>query len=129
MVGRKTPKVANLLLGKNVKELIQQGILVQLKKLQPKICEIDLTESDCDNTTTTTIKMLPTSNKEDIEKNIETVKEEEKVQVSTCSTCPTTTMLPNGNKEDIDKNVKTSVKVEEKVQVSTCPNFIVEDEF
>ena len=118
MVGRKTPKVANLLLGKNVKELIQQGILVQLKKLQPKICEIDLTESDCDNTTTTTIKMLPTSNKEDIEKNIETVKEEEKVQVSTCSTCPTTTM-----------NVKTSVKVEEKVQVSTCPNFIVEDEF
>ena len=130
MVGRKTPKVANLLLGKNVRELIQQGILVRLKKLQPKICEIDLTESDCDNnTTTTTIKMLPTSNKEDIEKNIETVKEEEKVQASTCSTCPTTTMLPNGNKEDIEKNVKTSVKVEEKVQVSTCPNFIVEDEF
>ena len=129
MVGSKTEKIQKLLSNQSIQELIHQGILVQLKKLQPKICEIDLTESDCDNTTTATIKMLPTSNKEDIEKNIETVKEEEKVQVSTCSTCPTTTMLPNGNKEDIEKNVKTSVKVEEKVQVSTCPNFIVEDEF
>ena len=72
MVGRKTPKVANLLLGKNVKELIQQGILVQLKKLQPKICETK-TESDCD---TNTRMILPNTN-ENIEENIKTVKMEE----------------------------------------------------
>ena len=79
MVGRKTEKVAKLLSNQSIQHLIQQGILVQLKKLQPKICEIE-TESD----TTTTEKLPNNANNEDIEKNnIKTVKLET-VQGSTC---------------------------------------------
>ena len=80
MVGRKTEKVAKLLSNQSIQHLIQQGILVQLKKLQPKICEIK-SESD---TTTTTAKLPNNTNNEDIEKNnIKTVKLET-VQGSTC---------------------------------------------
>ena len=79
MVGRKTEKVAKLLSNQSIQHLIQQGILVQLKKLQPKICEIK-SESD----TATTEKLPNNANNEDIEKNnIKTVKLET-VQGSTC---------------------------------------------
>ena len=72
VVGSKTEKIQKLLSNQSIQELIHQGILVQLKKLQPKICETK-TESDCDTTTRMT---LPNTN-ENIEENIKTVKMEE----------------------------------------------------